>query len=89
MGLLIIIVIILIVFLGSQYEESKKKKEQTIQKWDTITTGMSKDEVIRELGKPNRVLQVDTQEAWGYGPSDSDGVIMFVDDKIIAYRKPI
>lgn len=83
-----IIIIFIIWAIVNQYEENKKKKKQALQKWDTITTGMSKDEVIGKLGKPHRVLQVGMQEAWGFGPTDSDGAIMFVDGKITAYRKP-
>jgi hypothetical protein len=86
---LLIIIIVLTAIIVSQHEKFQKKKAKTIQKWDTITTGMSKDEVVRKLGKPNRVLQAGIQESCGYGPSDSDGVIMFVNDKITAYRKPI
>ena len=84
----IFIVIIAVLAISDYYEKEKKRKEETARIWNAIHTGMSKDEVIRILGKPDRVSQAGAAERWSYGSSDSDGVIRFINGKVMNFQKP-
>lgn len=83
-----IIVLFAIMILNNYAQEQKKQKEEITHKWDAITIGMDVKDVFERLGKPNRVVKMGVQEAWGYGPNKSDGEIMFVEGKVIGYQKP-
>jgi len=89
-GIPIFLIILFIWVFASEYtKEKQKKKEETERIWSAITTGVDRDEVIRKLGKPHRVWKAGVAEIWGYGPNDSDGVIRFLNGKVMAYQKPV
>ena len=88
-GIPIFFIILMIIWACAQNAQNKQEeKEETAKKWDTITIGMTKNAVIRRLGKPHRVWQAGEAEILDYGPSDSDGQIRFLSGKVIAYQKP-
>jgi outer membrane protein assembly factor BamE (lipoprotein component of BamABCDE complex) len=39
-------------------DQQQKEKEQIAKRWDAIAPGMTKKEVLRRLGKPNRLVEV-------------------------------
>lgn len=93
------IILIIIVALAENAQKKQKEKEEITKKqqkeieeigrkWDAINTGMNKEEVLMRLGKPNRVVEMGAEEAWGYGPSKSDGEILFVAGRVVGYQKP-
>ena len=84
----ILIVVFVIAILVDNAEKQKKQKEEVAKKWDLIANGMSREEVTKRLGNPHRAWQAGTAEIWGYGPTDSDGEIKFINGKVIAYQKP-
>jgi len=85
---IVIIIAFLFLTLCRYSEDQQKKKQEVAKKLDMVTTGMSKDEVLRILGKPHRVWQAGAAEIWVYGPTDSDGQIRFLNEKVIGYQKP-
>jgi len=88
-GIPVVLIILLVIWALSDFaEKQQKEKKEIAKKWDIVTTGMSKDEVLRRLGKPHRVWQAGSAEIWCYGPTDSDGQIRFLNEKVIGYQKP-
>ena len=88
-GIPVFIIIIFVIAIWYDYaQKQQKEKEESANKWNSITIGMSEESVIRILGKPHRVWQAGTAEIWGYGPTDSDGEIRFINGKVMAYQKP-
>ena len=83
-------VILIILFIVWVLENKHNEKKEAARKWDSIAIGMDTNEVIRgiDLGKPHRVWKAGAAEIWGYGPNDSDGVIRFLNGKVIAFQKP-
>jgi len=88
-GIPVFLIVIFVIWAWSNYsDEQQKEKGQIARKWDGITTEMSREDVLGRLGKPIRLVEVGVQEAWGYGPRSSDGEIMFVEGRVVGYRKP-
>jgi len=88
-GIPVFLIIIFVIAIWSDYSQKKQKeKKETAKKWGTISIGITKDVVIRRLGKPYRFWQAGEAEIWGYGPSDSDGQIRFLGEKVVVYQKP-
>jgi hypothetical protein len=89
LGIPLFIIFLIVIRALSEYsDQQQKEKEQIANRWDAIAPGMTKREVLRRLGKPNRLVQVGAQEAWGYGPNSSDGEIFFVDEQVVGFQKP-
>ena len=84
-GIPVFTIVIVIIILVVQYNE---KKKENAKKWNSISIQMNKDEVINRLGKPHRVWQAGAAEIWGYGSSDSDGVVRFINGEVMAFQKP-
>ncbi len=88
-GIPVFIIFLIVVWVCSNYSnQQQKEREQIARKWNSIATGMSREEVLRRLGKPNRLVEMGAQEAWGYGPNISDGQIFFVEDIVVGFQKP-
>jgi len=88
-GIPVFIIFLIVIWACSNYSnQQQKEKEQIAKKWDAITTGMCREEVLDRLGKPNRLVEMGAQEAWGYGPNSSDGEIVFVEDRVAGFQKP-
>jgi hypothetical protein len=88
-GIPVALIVIVVIWVCSNYaEKQQKEKKEIAKKWDAIVIGMGVEDVFERLGKPNRVVEMGAQEAWGYGPNSSDGEIMFVEGEIVGFQKP-
>lgn len=88
-GIPVVLIFIFVILIWSDYaQKQQKEKEELAKKWDAISTGMIKEDVFGRLGKPNRVVEMGAQEAWGYGPSKSDGEIAFIEGRVVGFQKP-
>jgi hypothetical protein len=88
-GIPVFIIFLIVIWAWSNYsDQQQKEKEQIAGKWNSIAIGMSREEVLGRLGKPHRLVEMGVQEAWGYGPNNSDGLIFFVEDQVVGFQKP-
>lgn len=88
-GIPVFLILLIAFWAWSSYsDEQQKTAEQITRKWNSIAKGMSRDEVLQKLGKPNRLAEKGIQEIWGYGPNNSDGLIFFIEDQVVGFQKP-
>ncbi len=88
-GIPVFVLFLIAIWAWESYsDQQQKEKKQIARKWNAIAIGMSKEDVLRRLGKPNRLVEIGVQKAWGYGPDNSDGLIFFVEDQVVGFQKP-
>jgi hypothetical protein len=78
--------------VANYYENAEKEKREqrtrAAKQWNGVSVGLTKPLVRSLLGEPHKILQLGEQEIWGYGPTDQDGTILFIDGKVVGYSKP-
>ena len=89
LGIPVVVIVMALIWAASSYSgEQEKERKRIAERWDAITVGMGAEDVFARLGKPNRVVKMGAEEAWGYGPNRSDGEILFVEGRVVGYQKP-
>lgn len=89
LGIPVVVIVMALIWAASSYSgEQEKERKRIAERWDAITVGMGVEDVFARLGKPNRVVKMGAEEAWGYGPNRSDGEILFVEGRVVGYQKP-
>jgi len=81
--------------LKKAHEEQKEKEEQLQSLWNRIHIGMTREEVVKILGRPKRIreptlfrsaLRLGPIEEWSYG--FWEGKVKFKFGKVVGYTKP-
>ena len=88
-GIPVVVIVMALMWACSSYaDQQRRENEQIAERWDAITIGMGVKDVFQILGRPNWVVKMGAEEAWGYGPDKSDGEILFVEGRVVGYQRP-